>query len=51
MSMHLGQSGNDGSNSDLVAESENTLLASLVDLASVIGISTLTQAILKEKLE
>ena len=51
MSMHMGQGGNDGRNNDLVAESENRLLASLVDLASVIGISTLTQAILKEKLE
>ena len=51
MSMHLGHGGSDGRSSDLVAESENTLLASLVDLAGVIGINTLTQAILKEKLE
>ena len=42
MSMHLGHGGSDGRSSDLVAESENTLLASLVDLAGVIGINTLT---------
>ena len=51
MSMHMSQGASDGRGNDMVAESENKLLASLVDLAGVIGINTLTQAILKEKLE
>ena len=49
--MYMGQGVSYGRSNDLVAENEIKLLASLVDLAGVIGINTLTQAILKEKLE